>query len=116
MIRTFLTLTPLALASACSAGSPADNQADQLDNAAGQSTGDAAAVLHDQADQIRENGAVGVPGARGSSAQQAMDKAGNAQASGNSGFLDTAPAGPPPRPSAVPTGPKQPIQPAGPDK
>jgi hypothetical protein len=116
MIRTVLALAPLALASACSGGSTADNQADRLDNAAEQSTGEAATVLHDQADQIRRNGAVGIPGAPGSSVQQAMDKAGNTQASGNSSFLDKAPAGPAARPPTTPSGPKQPLKPAEPDK
>lgn len=77
----------LAILAACSGqssnNSAAEAQADNLDNAAEQSTPAAAAELHDQADAIRDNGATGAPGQPGSSTQQAMDKAGAAQAGAN---------------------------------
>lgn len=77
----------LLILAACSGqssnDSAADAQADNLDNAAKQSTGAAADVLHNEADAIRENGAQGAPGQPGSSTQNAMDKAGQAQAKGS---------------------------------
>jgi hypothetical protein len=90
---------PLAAAlslAACSGGTSdqADAQADQLDNAAEQSTPEAAEVLEQQADAIRDNGAAGAPGLPGSSVQQAVEKAGDAQA--------TTAAGAAPRPTATP--------------
>ena len=73
--------------SACSGGvsSEADAQADRLENAAEQSTPEAAAVLENQADAIRANGAAGAIGEPGSSAQQAMEQAGAAQAGNQAG-------------------------------
>lgn len=67
---------------ACSGGASnqSEAQADKLENAAEQSTPEAAEVLQRQADQIRDNGAAGASGQPGSSVQQAMDKAGAAQA------------------------------------
>jgi hypothetical protein len=73
----------LLMLAACSGhssnDSAADAQADNLDNAAEQSTPAAADELHNQADAIRENGASGAPGQPGSSTQQAVDKAAKAQ-------------------------------------
>lgn len=78
----------LLILAACSGNSSnrsaAEAQADNLDNAAEQSTPQAADVLHNEADAIRENGAAGAPGQPGSSTQQAMDKAGQAQDATNS--------------------------------
>jgi hypothetical protein len=75
-------LALLALA-ACSGHSTnrssADAQADALDNAADQSTANAADVLENRADMIRENGAVGSPGEPGSSTQNAVNAAAAAQ-------------------------------------
>jgi hypothetical protein len=98
-----IALAPLALLAACSGGASdqAEAQADKLDNAAEQSTPEAAAVLENQADAIRANGATGAVGDPGSTVQNAMAKAGRAQA-------DTTPAPPPqPKPQsqqAVPHG------------
>ena len=70
---------PLLILGACSGQSAnqaaADAQADQLDNAAEQSTPEAAAELHDQADAMRENGVTGAPGEPGSSTQNAVEQA-----------------------------------------
>ena len=74
-------LAPALILAACSGGASdkADAQADTLENAAEQSTPAAAAVLENQADAIRENGAAGAPGQPGSSVQQTMNQAGAAQ-------------------------------------
>ena len=61
-------------------GSAADKQADQLDNAAAQSDPAAAASLENSADAIRANGADGMLNEGGSTAQDAMQEAGNAAA------------------------------------
>lgn len=66
------------LVAGCGGGStPAENSAAGLDNAASQSTPEAAAVLNNAAQQIRE-GNVSDPNA----AQAALQAAGNAQAAG----------------------------------
>jgi hypothetical protein len=83
-MRHALPALALALA-ACSGQSSndaAEQQADKLDNAAEQSTGAAADVLHNEADAIRENGTNSSPGAPGSAVQNAMDRAGAAQSDG----------------------------------
>lgn len=90
-----LSLIALLTLSACGGASDqADAQADKLDNAAEQSTPEAAAVLENQADMIRENGAAGAAGQPGSSVQQAVEKAGEAQ---TTNAIGAAPA-----PSATP--------------
>ena len=74
----------LALAlvlAACGRPTPADNAADQLENAAEQSDPAAAAVLDNEADAIRDNGAaVGGSSDPDGPVQQAMKNAGEAQA------------------------------------
>ncbi|HEX8667089.1 MAG TPA: hypothetical protein VF727_01790 [Allosphingosinicella sp.] len=74
----------LALA-ACGQSTPAENSADALENAAEQSTPEAAAVLENAAESIEENG--GSP----ADVQNAMQAAGNAQAVG-AGGTQAAPA------------------------
>jgi hypothetical protein len=76
-----IALPALALLAACAGGADdqAQVQADQLDNAAEQSTPEAAATLENQADAIRDNGAVGSAGAPGSTVQNAVNQAGQAQ-------------------------------------
>ena len=64
----------LALA-ACGSDTPAENSADALDEAAEQSTPEAANILENRADQI-EAGNVSDPAA----VQNALQEAGNAQA------------------------------------
>jgi membrane-bound lytic murein transglycosylase B len=64
----------LALAACGGSQSPAENTAEALEEAAEQSDPAAAAVLENEADAVREQGA------GGASAQQALDKAGDAQA------------------------------------
>lgn len=79
-MRTIATLSLALALAACSAQSDqAEAQADKLENAAEQSTPEAAAVLQNRADAIREQGASGAPGDPGSSVQDAMQNAGNAQ-------------------------------------
>jgi type VI protein secretion system component VasK len=94
----------LLMSAACSGNSSqqsaADNQADQLDNAAEQSTPEAAAVLENQADAIRDNGAAGAPGQPGSTTQQALEEAGQAQATGPA----SSPGVTPPARQALPSG------------
>jgi hypothetical protein len=77
-----IALSAFALLAACSGGASdqAEAQADQLDNAAEQSTPEAAVVLENQADRIRDNGAEGASGTSGSTVQNAVDEAGEAQA------------------------------------
>ena len=67
----------LALA-ACGGREPAENTADQLEDAAEQSTPAAADVLENAADRVEEGG-VRDPDA---AAQEALNQAGNAQAPG----------------------------------
>jgi hypothetical protein len=90
MKHALILAAALSLA-ACSGGASdqAEAQADQLANAAQQSTPEAAEVLEQQADAIRGNGTSGAPGQPGSAVQQAMEKAGEAQATNAAG---TAPA------------------------
>lgn len=74
-------LASLVLLGALAACGHKDRAADRLDNAAEQSTPAAADVLHNQADAIRDQGGVNAPiNQEGSAVQQAMQKAGNAQA------------------------------------
>ncbi|NNM78181.1 hypothetical protein HJG53_14910 [Sphingomonas sp. ID1715] len=100
-----LILAALVSLAACAgrASDQAEAQADKLDNAAEQSTPEAAEVLEQQADAIRDNGAAGAPGQPGSSVQQAMDKAGEAQATNAAGAAPM-PAATPPSKQAVPHG------------
>jgi hypothetical protein len=90
----------LTLAACGGRQSAADNAADRLENAADQSTPEGAAVLDNAADAIRDNGTAAPAGAPGSEVQQAMDKAGEAQAGQTAN--DAAPA--PPSKQAMPTG------------
>lgn len=99
-----LALAPLLIfAAACSGGSSdvSEAQADKLDNAAEQSTPEAAEVLEQQADAIRANGAEGAMGQPGSTVQDAMAKAGEAQATN---AADPAPAPTPQSKQALPHG------------
>lgn len=82
-----IALSALALLAACSGGTSdqAEAQADKLDNAAEQSTPEAAEALESQADAIRANGVTGAPGELGSSVQNAVNQAGEAQAGNTSG-------------------------------
>ena len=81
-----LTAPALALAAglglvACGGQqTPAENTADALENAAEQSTPEAAAVLENQADQIRDSNVTQPIQEPGSAGQQALQDAGNAQA------------------------------------
>lgn len=97
-----LALAPLLIVAACSGGTSdqADAQADKLDNAAAQSTPEAAEVLEQQADAIRANGAEGAPGQPGSSVQDAMAKAGEAQATNAVDLVPPVSLAPPPRQAA----------------
>jgi hypothetical protein len=73
---TSIALVGAFALAACGGGkSPAENSAEQLDNAAGQSTPAAAAALNDAAEQIRDRN-ISDPNA----AQAAMQAAGNVQA------------------------------------
>lgn len=105
MRQIALTLAPLMILAACSGGASdqAEAQADNLDNAAAQSTPEAAEVLEQQADAIRANGAEGATGQPGSTVQDAMAKAGEAQATNMSGGATGATPAPPSR-QALPHG------------
>lgn len=77
-MKTAAPLFALALLAACGQSStPAENKADQLDAAAAQSTPEAAAVLHNEADAIEANNSADATGAE---VQNALQNAGNAQA------------------------------------
>ena len=65
----------LLILAACSGKSPNEAQADRLENAAEQSSPEAADVLRSEADRIRDEGAAGAPGEPGSTTQQAMENA-----------------------------------------
>lgn len=100
--RLIALALPAALA-ACGGGSErAEQNADLLENAADQSTPAAAAVLENAADRIEEQDVALPPGHPDSSVQQAMDRAGAAQAEANRG--GTAPTPVPPPVQAVPHG------------
>ncbi|MBV8687932.1 MAG: hypothetical protein JOZ90_17040 [Alphaproteobacteria bacterium] len=75
-LRAFLPLAGLAALAACGGSSESDNAADRLDRAAGQSTPEAADVLENAADQVRDSN-VADPDA---AVQNALQSAGNAQA------------------------------------
>jgi hypothetical protein len=100
-----LTLAAALSLAACSGGASdqADAQADNLENAAKQSTPEAAEVLEQQADAIRDNGTAGAAGQPGSSVQQAVEKAGEAQATNAAGAAP-APAATPQSKQALPHG------------
>jgi hypothetical protein len=102
-MRQFALIPLLILAAACSGGTSdaSEAQADKLDNAAEQSTPEAAEVLERQADAIRADGAEGQMGQPGSSVQDAMAKAGEAQATNAAA---PAPAPTPQSKQAVPHG------------
>ena len=97
--------------SACGEQSRSENTAEALENAAEQSTPEAAAVLENQADQIRDQNVTAPIDAPGSPAQQALQEAGNAQAAAKA-----APAAPPAK-GAKPHAPGDPVPPpqVGPD-
>ncbi len=76
MTRFYLaSLASLALASCGGGGSPADNTAAALENAAEQSTPGAAAVLENAADQVPEQNVTAPHAAPASPAQQALEAA-----------------------------------------
>jgi hypothetical protein len=102
MNHKVLIASALALSLAACGGtqSSADNAADRLDNAAAQSTPEAAVVLENQADAIRDNDSAAPAGAPGSEVQQAMDKAGAAQTAPLANDTQVAP----PSRQAMPTG------------
>ena len=102
-MRQIALLPLLLLAAACSGGASDTNeaQADKLDNAAEQSTPEAAEVLEQQAGDIRANGAEGQMGQPGSTVQDAMAKAGEAQ---TTNAATPAPAPTPQSKQALPHG------------
>jgi hypothetical protein len=78
-------LSAFLLLAACGGGaSPAENTADNLEQAADQSDPAAAEVLDNAADAVRETEGTGVPANPDAMAQNAMAEAGNAQAETNS--------------------------------
>jgi hypothetical protein len=82
MIRTapaFVAAAAFALA-ACGGQSEADNTAAALEDAASQSTPEAAAVLENAAEQIQEQNVTAPISQPGSPGQKAMEAAGQAQA------------------------------------
>jgi hypothetical protein len=88
---------------ACGQGqSAAENTADALENAAEQSTPEAAAILENEADRIRDQNVTAPLDAPGSPAQEALQAAGNAQVR----TKQTVPAPPPPQPKTPDTPPK----------
>lgn len=82
----------LALAACGSNSGPAEQAADQLDNAAAQSTPAAADVLENAAETIRDQGDEGAIGDPNASVQQAMNQAGAAQAGNTTTATPTPPA------------------------
>jgi hypothetical protein len=104
------TASALALAAAfalaaCGGSSEADNTAAALEDAASQSTPEAAAVLENAADQIQEQNVTAPISQPGSPGQQAMQAAGQAQAKAAG-----APA-PPPSQGAKPHAKGDPVPP-----
>jgi hypothetical protein len=83
--------------------SPAENTADALENAAEQSTPEAANVLETRADQIRDSNVTQPIEVPGSAGQQALQEAGNAQAGGTQAA--------PPAQGAKPHAPGDPVPP-----
>jgi hypothetical protein len=107
MRHAALPAAALLILAACSGGTSdqAEAQADTLDNAAEQSTPEAAEILENQADAIRANGAEGAIGQPGSTVQDAMAKAGEAQATNIQADAVQMPIpGPKPSQQAVPHG------------
>jgi hypothetical protein len=100
-----MTSLGAGILSACGGSGPADNAADRLEEAAGQSTPEAANVLDNAAEQVRE-GNVANPDA---AVQNAMQAAGNAQAAGRGG--QAAPQTPPRPVGAKPHAPGDPVPP-----
>ena len=90
---------------ACGQQSQAENNAEALENAAEQSTPEAAAVLENRADQIRDQNVTAPVDAAGSPAQQALQEAGNAQAAAQAGQAA------PPSQGAKPHAPGDPVPP-----
>ena len=77
---------------ACGGQSQAENTASALEEAAEQSTPEAAAVLENAADEVREQNVTAPIGQPGSPGQKAMEAAGKAQAAPKA---KAAPAAPP---------------------
>jgi hypothetical protein len=95
---SFLLLAAAAAVAACSQ-TPAENTADQLEEAAEQSDPAAAAVLENRADQVLEQNST-------APAQGALEAAGNAQVGGtNAGTMA------PPAQQAKPHAPGDPVPP-----
>lgn len=103
--RTLLPLSALAALSACGGSSPSDNAAEQLERAADQSNPEAANVLENAADQVRDSN-VADPNA---AVQGAMQAAGNAQAASVPG--NAAPQAAPAPKGAKPHAPGDPVPP-----
>ena len=111
-MRSAMTLIPLSLAlslAACGGGgaSQADNAAGALENAAEQSTPEAANVLEGAADQIRASNGADANAA----AQAAMQAAGNAQVSGMGAGGGNGATPAPPSQGAKPHAPGDPVPP-----
>jgi hypothetical protein len=83
IIAPILAVAAAFALSACGQDSPAENTADALEDAADQSTPEAAEVLENRADQIREQNVTAPLDAPNSPAQNALQDAGNAQVAGN---------------------------------
>ena len=105
-----ITAPALALAAAlglaaCGQQSQAENSAEALENAAEQSTPEAAALLENRADEIRDQNVTAPIDAPGSPVQQALQDAGNAQAAAD------APQKAPPSQGAKPHAKGDPVPP-----
>jgi ABC-type glycerol-3-phosphate transport system substrate-binding protein len=105
MIRTAFTAAALLALSACGGQTESDNTAAALENAASQSTPEAAAVLENAAEQIQEQNIQAPISEPGSPGQRAMEAAGKAQVQGSG-----APKAPP-SVQAKPHAPGDPVPP-----
>ena len=90
MNRALSTIALAFALAACGGSTEADNTAAALEDAASQSTPEAAAVLENAAEQIQEQNVTAPISQPGSPGQQAMQAAGQAQAKANA-----APKAPP---------------------
>lgn len=79
MFKTIVAIAAIGCLAACAKPSASEDNADMLENAAEQSTPEAAEALRNSADQIREQGQSGQPADPNGPIQNAMERAGDAQ-------------------------------------
>jgi hypothetical protein len=79
MFKTIVAVAAIGSLAACAKPSASEDNADMLENAADQSTPEAAEALRNSAEQMRDQDQSGAPADPNGPIQNAMERAGDAQ-------------------------------------